>query len=91
MSTASIRNCKFAFRCDRRWDDLIATRDPDVKFCGECQQEVFFCHTDAALADAIVRNRCIAIHVENHLDSGMPTIRMGSIRDIEPADGFGCE
>lgn len=81
MSTASIRNCKFAFRCDRRWADLTPTRDPDIKFCNGCQQEVFFCHTDAALVEAIVRNRCVAIYVENHLDSGTPRVLMGSVRD----------
>ena len=81
MSTASIRNCKFAFRYDRRWADLISTRDPDIKFCDECQQEVYFCYTDADLAEAIVRNRCIAIQVENHLVPAMRGEILGSPRD----------
>lgn len=81
MSTVNIRNCKFAFRCDRKWDNLISTKDPDVKFCDECQQEVLFCHTDADLTEAIVRNRCIAIKIENHLEPARSRVIMGSVRD----------
>lgn len=65
--TTSIRNCTFAYRCDRQWSKLKKTRDPDVRYCGDCQREVFFCHTDAALVEAIALNRCVAINVDNHL------------------------
>jgi hypothetical protein len=57
----TIRNCRFAFKCTRTWESLIDTGRPDVRFCGECQQEVHFCHTDAQLAHAIRMNRCVAI------------------------------
>lgn len=87
MSAASIRNCKFAFRCNRRWADLLATRNPDIKFCVECQQEVFFCLADADLAEAIARNRCLVIHVENHLEPAMRHAIMGSPRDTTYVDG----
>lgn len=63
----SIRNCPFAFRCDRKWSALKATRDPDVRFCGDCQREVFRCHTDEELVQAVALNRCVAIQVDRFL------------------------
>ena len=65
----------------------MATRDPDIKFCDVCQQEVFFCHTDADLTEAIVRNRCIAINVENHLEPTWRSGIMGTPRVNLDSDG----
>lgn len=60
----SIRNCPFAFRCDRKWTALKRTADPDVRFCGDCQREVHRCHTDQELAQAVALNRCVALQVD---------------------------
>ena len=79
--TVSIRNCKFAFRCDRKWTALISTDNPDIRFCDDCQQEVFFCYTDSDVAEGIVRNRCIAIEVVNHLSPDYGSVIMGSPRE----------
>lgn len=63
----SIRNCPFAFRCDRQWTGLKRTAHPDVRFCGDCQREVYRCHTDQDLVEAVALNRCVAIRVEDYL------------------------
>ena len=57
----TIRNCKFAFKCTRTWESLIETGQVDIRFCGDCQQAVHYCHTDGELAEAIRLNRCVAI------------------------------
>jgi hypothetical protein len=56
-----IRNCTFAFKCDKKWEGLQLTKDANVRFCESCQHEVHFCHTDLQLREAITLNRCITI------------------------------
>lgn len=63
--TRYIRNCTFAFKCDKKWEALSDTNTPDVRFCHACQHEVYFCKTDHQLREAIVLNRCIAIEYES--------------------------
>ena len=59
--TITIRNCKFAYKCDKQWFELLDTKDRNVKFCSTCQQEVFYCNTDEALVEAIKNNKCVCI------------------------------
>ena len=59
--TKLIRNCVFAFKCDKSWDDMTSTKIHDVKFCQTCQREVYFCRTDQQLREAINLNRCVSI------------------------------
>ena len=42
-------------------ESLIETGQVDIRFCGDCQQAVHYCHTDGELAEAIRLNRCVAI------------------------------
>ena len=75
--TKLIRNCIFAFKCEQKWEDMQLTRRNDVKFCPNCQKEVFFCNTDEQLKDAIVLNRCISIEYVEQINNR--TVRlMGS-------------
>jgi hypothetical protein len=74
--TISIRNCVFAFRCDRTWTKLKKTGNEDVRFCGECQKEVHFCNDDATLVESIALNRCIAIRAQDHIN-GRDMILLG--------------
>lgn len=67
--TLSLRNCPFAYRCERQWTQLKKTADPDVRFCTECQQEVHRCHTDAELTQAIALNRCVALRLDDFLQA----------------------
>ena len=58
----SIRNCQFAFRYDKKWDDLTQPWSwPKVRFCDDCRKSVHLCETDDELVDAIKNNRCVAI------------------------------
>jgi hypothetical protein len=58
---STLRNCKFAFKCNKEWDRLSKTNEKNVRFCSACQQEVYFCKTDAELVECIQLNRCVAI------------------------------
>jgi hypothetical protein len=57
----TIRNCRFAFKCQQKWDDLNDTRDDAVRFCKECQREVYLSLDDESLLENIRLNRCVAI------------------------------
>jgi hypothetical protein len=56
-----IRNCRFAFKCEQKWDDLNETRDDEIRFCKECQREVFLSLDEESLVENIRLNRCVAI------------------------------
>jgi hypothetical protein len=75
-----IRNCVFAFRCEKQWNGLAPTTHPDVKFCGMCQREVFLCQDDESLVESIRLNRCVAIDMENHVQQPQKLVLMGSMR-----------
>ena len=64
MPTIKIRNCKFAFRCNRQWQELTPTRKSSVRFCNDCSKEVIYCATDAELARAVKRGQCVAVDVD---------------------------
>jgi len=57
----TIRNCTFAFKCSAVWNELEVTDEDDVRFCNDCQREVFLCLDDDDLARNIKLNRCITI------------------------------
>lgn len=66
----TLRNCTFAFKCDKKWAQLAKTGNADVRFCDQCQREVFHCHDDEELVQSIALNRCVAIDLKNHLQGG---------------------
>ncbi len=61
LAKLTIRNCKFAYRCSAKWDDLEETDDDEIRFCNDCQKEVFFCDSDETLITFVKLNRCVAI------------------------------
>ena len=56
----TISNCRFAYKCAKTWSALEETKHSDIKFCTDCQRDVFFCHDDGQLAEAIKLNHCVA-------------------------------
>lgn len=56
-----IRNCRFAFKCEQKWDDLNDTRDEQIRFCKDCQREVYLSLDEESLVENIRLNRCVAI------------------------------
>lgn len=61
-TSITIRNCIFAFRCKANWEKMIPTDDDGrVRFCLDCQKEVYLCESDDELIHNVVNNRCIAL------------------------------
>ena len=69
-SDYSIRNCSFAFKCDKSWEEMRFTGISNVRFCDSCQREVHYCLTDEQLSHAVRLNRCVAVDSMHELDDG---------------------
>ena len=59
----TIRNieCTFEFKCDRQWDDLETQIASNIKFCKQCEKNVYLCKTQKELDHARSLGRCISI------------------------------
>ncbi len=61
----AIRNCVFSFSCKAKWEELDEVGEDsigsEIRFCSNCQREVYYCDDDKALVRNIKLNRCIAI------------------------------
>ena len=59
----TIRNieCTFEFKCDKQWDDLETLVATNIKFCQQCQKDVYLCKTQEELDHARSLGRCISI------------------------------
>jgi hypothetical protein len=60
LMNPTIRNCKFAYKCDKDWDDLDDIGESDIRFCQTCQSEVHFCHDDDELVENVKLDHCVA-------------------------------
>lgn len=58
----TIRNCLPVFRvvCPQRWESLAPTDELGVRHCGQCDQQVHFCTTDAETVAHAQAGHCIA-------------------------------
>lgn len=62
-----IRNCKFKFKCSKKWEDL--EKSPKTRFdsprrCNDCHQLVWAADNEDQLASYILHNYCVAITPE---------------------------
>jgi hypothetical protein len=57
-----IRNCIWGYKCQAFWSDLSKTDDESIRFCGECEKEVFYCNSPEELQEAIALNKCVNFH-----------------------------
>ena len=79
-SYVDIRNCSFGFKCNQKWDGLLKRKEKNIKYCHECEKEVYLIETNEELMHAIKFNHCVAIKVRHdeipqstkpHIDVGM--------------------
>ena len=59
-----IDNCdyEFGYKCPLQWKNLKKTKDSKVRFCGECDKNVYRCKTEKDMDEHIQLNHCIAIN-----------------------------
>jgi len=58
----TIRNCNFSFEfeCPNVWENLAPTDQERVRFCGQCNEKVYFCENDAETIEHAIQRNCIA-------------------------------
>ena len=80
IANISLRNCKFAFRCNQRWQELATVpNEANTKFCSECSELVYLCDNDEQLVFHVRQNHCVAICVPTpKTDFGWGEFRAGS-------------
>ena len=64
-SYIDIRNCSFGFKCNQKWDSLLKRKEKNIKYCHECEKEVYLIETNEELSHAIKFNQCVAIKVRH--------------------------
>ena len=64
-SYIDIRNCKFGFECHQKWSDLLKRKEPHIRYCHECEKEVYLIQNNDELAYAIKFNHCVAIKIRH--------------------------
>ena len=58
-----IRNCNIKYRCPKSWHSLEKTSDDNIKFCHECEENVYYCSDKDSLLIAMQHNHCVAIPI----------------------------
>jgi hypothetical protein len=67
-----LANCKYAYKCTKTWEDLEITSSQEVRYCSDCQEEVYYCRTKLEIVSAIKKRKCIAIYLDDNYASLMP-------------------
>jgi len=60
-----IVSCEFRFRCPRQWDALAPTPNADIRHCGTCARDVYFCHDAEQLVNHARAGHCVEILQED--------------------------
>jgi hypothetical protein len=76
MKSITIQNCKFAYRCKKRWHELLETKDESIRYCHECDSGVYYCVNDDELAMNVRKGHCVAFK------------RSSADRDSEIKEGY---
>lgn len=93
LPESELWNCPklLKLECPMRWDDLAPTADADVRFCGSCERDVFWCDTPEDFIRHGQRGRCVAIPREVTPQAGVEdphaVLSLGEPRTLgEPTD-----
>ena len=59
-----IENCEYTveYECPYEWKNLKKTGDSKIRFCNECNKNVYRCKTEKEMDEHINLNHCIAVN-----------------------------
>ena len=65
----NIENCEYKvkYKCPLEWKNLKETKDSKIRFCNECNKNVYRCETSEDIDKHIELNNCIAIENDRGL------------------------
>jgi predicted RNase H-like nuclease len=64
MDPVKIEQCEFSFRCPKTWDLLYETNIDCIRFCDECNRNVYLSRTVADANSHTAQGHCVAIPIE---------------------------
>lgn len=64
-------SCDMEFICPRRWSALKPTKDKDIRFCGECKQNVHLVESEAEFNKQASAGRCVVIITETETEESL--------------------
>ncbi|HEU0036324.1 MAG TPA: TIGR02996 domain-containing protein [Kofleriaceae bacterium] len=73
VSRVPIDRCSvdFKFQCPKRWESLTSTDAPDVRFCGTCRRNVYFCTDLDQVRRLGRRGECVAFCASLNRESAL--------------------
>ena len=62
--TIFIENCEYSveYECPLEWKNLKKTDDSKIRFCNECNKNVYRCKIEKDMDEHIKLNHCIAVN-----------------------------
>jgi uncharacterized protein (TIGR02996 family) len=92
LDQTRVENCngpRFAFQCDKRWEDLGRTEDDLIRFCDDCRQNVYHCGSVEEANRHAQQGHCVAVdsrepREKGDLQSRSPRLFM-TVGRIEPS------
>jgi len=64
LSQISIEQCEFSYRCPKTWDRLFETNIESVRYCDQCDRNVYLCDSSSEAVDNASKGRCVAVPIE---------------------------
>lgn len=53
-------HCEFEYKCPKNWFELEHTDDETVKYCRECEKQVYYCCDQEDIDFWATRGQCVA-------------------------------
>ncbi len=78
--------CEVQVLCGKSWEELDATEENGIRFCGECKKLVFYAKNPTELKIAAQRNLCVYFQPAAHLGESNPTTENMKHRKILMVD-----
>jgi hypothetical protein len=59
-----IEQCTFAYQCPKSWDQLFRTNVDSVRFCDQCEKNVYLSNSSTEALEHASKGECVAIPIE---------------------------
>jgi hypothetical protein len=66
--------CKFEFECSKKWAELQATDNKNIKFCSDCNHEVYLANSQYEFNQYASDGKCVAIETIEWEMLGVPEV-----------------
>lgn len=88
MDESLISSCglkvQFEFKCPKKWGLLQATQNESVRFCKECQKNVFYCSSPIEVIKHSALGNCIAVDTSSDNNQKFNSILQSIFTRNEP-------